>query len=179
VNSLRSLAHALDVPERTLRRAALEGLVRGERVSSRRFRTSLREEDYLRRFWPLLRNLRAALRTEPNVRIAVLFGSMADGSATRSSDIDVMVDVADDDVGRLAELTGRLSRRVDDDVQVVRLADVERSPVLMAAILRTGRVLVDRDRRWHALKADEPRWHRRAMRAAVALEDALVDLETA
>ena len=44
--SLRNLAQHLDVPERTLRRAAAEGLIRGERTSPRRFRASLREEAF-------------------------------------------------------------------------------------------------------------------------------------
>lgn len=48
-DSIRSLARHLDVPERTLRRAASEGLVHGQRTSPRRFQTSLREEAYLRR----------------------------------------------------------------------------------------------------------------------------------
>jgi hypothetical protein len=71
VDSLRSLARYLDVPERTLRRAAAEGLIHGERPGARRFRTSMREEAYLRAQWPLLRELRDALRTEPNVRLAI------------------------------------------------------------------------------------------------------------
>ena len=79
MNSLRRVAAELSIPERTLRRAASEGLVRGERVSPRRFQITLREEAYLRTHWVLLRGLRAALRTEPNVRLAVLFGSTATG----------------------------------------------------------------------------------------------------
>ena len=80
--SLRSLARYIDVPERTLRRVAAEGLIHGRRTSARRFETSLREEAYLRRHWPLLSELRDALRTEPNVRLAVLFGSQATGQGT-------------------------------------------------------------------------------------------------
>jgi predicted nucleotidyltransferase len=95
VDSLRTLARHLDVPERTLRRAAAEGLVHGRRTSARRYETSLREETYLRRHWPLLRDLRDALRTEPNVRLALLFGSQATGEATDRSDIDLLVDLTD------------------------------------------------------------------------------------
>ena len=62
-----------------MRRAAAEGLIHGERLSERRFTTTLREEAYLRIHWPLLSSLRLALRTEPNVRAAVLFGSFAVG----------------------------------------------------------------------------------------------------
>jgi len=92
-DSLRTLARHLDVPERTLRRAAAEGLVRGRRTSERRDQTSLSEEAYLRRHWPLLRELRAALRTEPNVRLAVLFGSLASGRGSERSDVDLLVEL--------------------------------------------------------------------------------------
>jgi hypothetical protein len=79
MESLRRVASELSIPERTLRRAAADGLVRGQRVSPRRFRISFREEAYLRSHWELLRALRGALRTEPNVRLALLFGSTATG----------------------------------------------------------------------------------------------------
>jgi predicted nucleotidyltransferase len=95
------------VPERTLRRAAAEGLIHGERTSPRRFRTSMREEAYLRAHWPLLRGLRDALRTEPNVRLAVLFGSRAVGTATARSDVNLLA-LADPSADRVAELGGRL-----------------------------------------------------------------------
>jgi predicted nucleotidyltransferase len=152
-DSLRALARQLEIPERTLRRVAAEGMVRGERISARRFRTSLREEAYLRTHWPLLRSLRDALRTEPNVRLAVLFGSTATGRATERSDVDVLVALSDPTAARVAELTGRLERRVGRDIHVVRLHEAQSNPVLMAAALRDGRVLVDRDRAWPELKA--------------------------
>jgi predicted nucleotidyltransferase len=110
--SLRRVASELSIPERTLRRAASEGLVRGERVSPRRFQVTFREEAYLRRHWKLLQELRAALRTEPNVRLAVLFGSTATGSDHERSDVDVLVVVHDPGVGRLAALGERLSQRI-------------------------------------------------------------------
>ena len=176
-DSLRSLARHLDVPERTLRRAAAEGLVRGRRTSARRYETSLREEAYLRRHWPLLSDLRDALRTEPNVRLAVLFGSHATGHATERSDVDLLVALADPSAARVAALTGRLERRLDRDVQVVRLEDAERVPSLVADALEHGRVLVDRDGRWTELKAHEATWQRRAKAADVPLEQAMPDLE--
>jgi predicted nucleotidyltransferase len=176
-DSLRVLARHLDVPERTLRRAAAQGLVHGERMSERRFRTSLREEAYLRSHWPLLSSLREALRTEPNVRLAVLFGSQATGTAVAGSDVDVLVELADPSVARLAELTGRLEGRTGRDVQLVRLEDAERVPLLMSAALERGRVLVDRDDRWPKLRAAEPHWRRRAAATEIPLEDAMPELE--
>jgi predicted nucleotidyltransferase len=175
-DSLCTLARHLDVPERTLRRAAAEGLVRGRRTSARRYETSLREEAYLRRHWPLLRELRNALRTEPNVRLAVLFGSQATGQATERSDIDLLVALTDASAARVAQLTGRLERRLGRDVQLVRVQDAEQTPTLMADALAQGRVLVDRDGRWPTLKASESTWRRRSTAEEVPLERALPDL---
>lgn len=176
MDSLRTLARQLDVPERTLRRAAAEGLVRGERTSARRYKTTLREESYLRRHWPLLRDLRSALRTEPNARLAVLFGSLATGRASERSDLDVLVVLADPSAARVAALAARLRHRLGREVQIVRLQEAEQSPVLMADVLEHGRVLVDRDAHWPRLKAAEPRWRRRAAAADVTLEDSVPEL---
>jgi predicted nucleotidyltransferase len=175
--SLRALARHLDIPERTLRRAAAEGLLHGERTSQRRYRASLREEAYLRRHWPLLSGLRAALRTEPNVRLAVLFGSLATGEGTGRSDVDVLVQLVDPSVIRVAELTDRLEQRSGRDVQLVRIQEAQASAPLMRDVLEQGRVLVDRDRRWPELKAAEARWRRRAETEERPLVDSMPDLE--
>lgn len=176
-DSLRTLARHIDVPERTLRRAAAEGLIRGERMSARRYRTSLREEAYLRAQWPLLRELRAALRTEPNVRLTVLFGSQAAGTATAQSDIDLLVELVDSSASRVAELAGRLERRIGRPVQLVRLQDGERSPSLMVDVLQRGRVLIDREGRWPELQSALDAWRTRAAEAEVPLENAMPDLD--
>jgi predicted nucleotidyltransferase len=176
-DSLRTLARYLDVPERTLRRAAAEGLVHGRRVSERRYQTSLREEAYLREYWPLLRVLRGALRTEPNVRLAVLFGSFAVGQESDGSDLDLFVALRNSGAAAVAALSQRLSDRVGRDVQLVRLEDAQRSAGLMVDVLGHGRVLIDRDRRWPELKAVERRWRRRAALEDVALLNVMPDLE--
>lgn len=176
--SLRKLARHLDVPERTLRRAANEGLIRGERESPRRYHASLREENYLRTHWPLLSGLRNALRTEPNVRLALLFGSLATGRGTPSSDVDILVDLADPSARRVAELAARLERRIARDVQLVRVQEAERSPELMAGALEHGRVLVDRDGRWPRLQAARSAWQGRARDVdRHSLEDSMPDLD--
>jgi predicted nucleotidyltransferase len=175
--SLRTLARHLDVPERTLRRAATEGLIRGRRTSPRRYETSLREEAYLRRQWPLLRELRAALRTEPNVRLAVLFGSQATGQGSERSDVDVLVALDDPSAARVAELAARLERRLRRDVQLVRLQDAEWAPSLMVDVLEHGRVLVDREGRWPRLRTRAAAWRRRAAAAETPLDQAMPDLD--
>jgi predicted nucleotidyltransferase len=173
MDSLRQVAAELSIPERTLRRAAAEGLIRGERVSPRRFRITLREEAYLRSHWELLRALRGALRTELNVRLAVLFGSSATGGDHGRSDIDMLVALNDPAVGRLADLSERLSRRLGRDVQLVRLAEAEASPVLMADAIEHGRVLVDREDLWPGVRQSVNRWRRRARRVERSLSDAM------
>jgi predicted nucleotidyltransferase len=164
MESLNRVAFELSIPERTLRRAASEGLLHGERVSARRFRITLREEAYLRSHWELLKALRAALRTEPNVRLAVLFGSTANGNDDERSDIDVLVQLNDPGVGRLAELSERLSRRIGRTMQLVRLLEAQTAPVLMTDLIDDGRVLVDRDDLWSGLRETAPRWRRLARR---------------
>ncbi len=177
MESLSRAASELSIPERTLRRAASEGLVRGERVSPRRFRITLREEAYLRSHWGLLRALRAALRTEPNVRLAVLFGSTATGSDDERSDIDVLVVLHDPGVGRLAEFEGRLSRRIGREVQLVRLSEAQSSPVLMVDVIDHGRVLIDRDGLWTGLGKGAPRWRRLARSVERSLPVPIEDLD--
>jgi predicted nucleotidyltransferase len=164
MESLVRVAFELSIPERTLRRAASEGLLHGERVSPRRFRITFREEAYLRSHWDLLRALRAALRTEPNVRLAVLFGSTAIGNDEERSDVDVLVQLNDSGVGKLAELSERLSRRIGRTMQLVRLSEAQAMPVLMADVIDDGRVLVDRDHLWPGLRETAPRWRRLARR---------------
>jgi predicted nucleotidyltransferase len=171
------LALDLDLPERTLRRAAAEGLLRGERVSPHKYRTTAREREYLRRHWPLLTRLRSLLRTEPNVALAVLYGSYATGQARPDSDVDLLVELRDDDVRRLADLSGRLSTALGRDVQTVRLTDARRSLALLRDILAQGRVLVDREGKWPTLKRNEARVRRDVEREPV-LEDAVAMLES-
>jgi predicted nucleotidyltransferase len=132
---------------------------------------------YLRGHWELLRRLRSALRTEPNVRLAVLFGSTATGADRENSDLDMVVVLGDDTVQSLVDLAGRLTRRLERDVQLVRLHDAERSPVLMSAVLQEGRVLVDREGRWQKLSATASVWKRRARRAEQPLTEAIEDLD--
>lgn len=177
MDSLGRLAAELSIPERTLRRAAGEGLIHGERTSPRRFRTTLREENYLRRRWPVLRELRNALRTEPNIQLAVLFGSTATGSDDERSDVDVLVAASDPAVGRLAEAAQRISRRLGREVQLVRLADAEASPVLMDEIITSGRVLIDRRGHWSALRDAAQQWQRRARRSEHQLHASALERE--
>ena len=93
---LSQLADELGADARTLRRAAADGTIRCERVSARRQRVEEDERRYAMEHWPLLSTLRRALRTEPNVRLAVLYGSVARGDDTPDSDLDLLVSLAED-----------------------------------------------------------------------------------
>jgi len=150
---LVELASSLDVNERTLRRAWALGTVRGERVTPYKLRLPAGEHVYLQRHWPTISRLRAALRTEPNVSLAVLFGSMARGDDYAGSDVDVLVGLREPRLKNLVSLTGRLARRTGLPLEVVALEDALRRPALMVEILRDGRVLVDRDGSWQELRA--------------------------
>jgi predicted nucleotidyltransferase len=162
VTALPQLANELDTTERTLRRAVQEGLVRGHRVSPRKLEMPISERTYLRENWPVLRELREALRTEPSVRAAILFGSYARGEQHEASDIDILV-------GRqpgpgLREVARRLSARLGRPTQLIALEDAEKAPLLLAEVLRDGRVLVDRDETWDRLCSAKATIERRAVR---------------
>lgn len=157
---LPQLATDLSTTDRTLRRALADGLIRGERPSPRTVDLPLAERMYLVAAWPLLAELRAALRTEPSVRFAALFGSQARGDAGPASDIDLLVDTKDG--ARLREVARRLEMKVGRSVHAVGLSEAERSPMLLAEVLREGRVLVDRDGAWRELRRGQSRVERAA-----------------
>lgn len=158
--ALPALASELGTTDRTLRRALAQGLIRGHRSSPRTVRVPARECDYLRNAWPLLADLRSALRTEPGVRLAVLFGSQARGDAGDSSDVDVLVDLRPGVDARA--VTSRLSASVGRRVELVRVDDARHAPLLLAGALREGRLLVDRNGAWPRLLREQSRIERAA-----------------
>jgi predicted nucleotidyltransferase len=150
--ALAKSAERLGCSERTLRRYVNEGLLRGRRVARRRLELSWAEEEYLAGHWALLNGLRATLRTEPAVRLAVLFGSTAVGDDDQCSDVDLLVIHRSPAPRALVGLKVRLRRALGRSVDVVGLEQAETMPTLLADILREGRVLVDRDGLWHGLR---------------------------
>lgn len=180
MTELDLFAREVAVTGRTLRRAAARGLVRSERPSARKLFLPASERAYLRRHWTLLAGLVRVLRTQPNVRLAVLFGSLARGEGRAESDLDILVHLRDDDYLVRADLIDRLAATSGRSVQLVSLDQTEEAPLLFADILRDGRVLVDRDRDWPRLKHRERAIARRAReederfeRAAWATVDSL------
>ncbi|HXA55757.1 MAG TPA: nucleotidyltransferase domain-containing protein [Solirubrobacteraceae bacterium] len=155
------LAEEVGVNERTLRRAVSRGTLRGIRPTPRKLDLPLSEREYVRRSWGLIATLQAALRTEPNVRFALLFGSGAVGTDTPGSDVDVLVDLSDTGLERLVDLAAKLTRLVGRRVDVVELDDAEAEPSFLARVVVDGRVLVDREDLWPALRAREGELRRR------------------
>jgi predicted nucleotidyltransferase len=152
VTALHTLAAELGVRERTLRRAVGQGAIRAERPSARRLRVDAAERDWVLQHWPVVRSLREALRTLPDVRLAIMFGSIARGRAHRRSDIDLLVDLDVPTPARLAALAEQLSEVAGREVQIVSIAEADASPALLADIARDGRVVVDRDGHWPSLR---------------------------
>lgn len=161
MGAIQELAHELGVDERTLRRAASQGALRCQRSTPRRLRLADGEREYLQGHWQILADLRQALRTERQVRLAVLYGSVARGEEDAGSDLDLLVAWAPDRASDPLALAGRLERVIGRRVDVATLGRVEaQSPLLLTQILEEGRVLVDRDGTWRRLRE-----RRRAIRA--------------
>ena len=179
-SDLLAVARDIGVSERTLRRAVQRGTVRCHRPGLRKVELAANERTYLRENWKIISTLTEALRTERNVRLAVLFGSIARGHAGEDSDIDVLVSLAENRPMYLSHLAVRLQRVSARRVDVARLERVDtHAPILLDRALDEGRVLVDRDAQWRllherhsAIRARARRAHRCQMaRAARAIEE--------
>jgi predicted nucleotidyltransferase len=161
MTALALLARDVGVNERTLRRAVNEGALRATRPSPRKLDLPFSEQRYARRQWPLISKLRKALRTEHNVRFAMLIGSVARGDDTEQSDVDVIAGFRDSDFMRELDLGDRLEQAVGRSVDVIDLADAEADPMFLAMALEDARVLVDRVGMWQRLREREASLRRR------------------
>ncbi len=159
-----------------MRRAVERGTIRAQRLSPRRTELSFRERHYVETHWPLLSQLVSLLRTRHNVRLAVIYGSVARGDDRPSSDVDVLVSFAREEAHTAASLAVALGREVGRRVKVVSLATVRGTPLLLLDILREGRVLVDRDDEWRALRRSEPHVQRKAAAAKAVLDRRVAEL---
>ena len=151
---LAQTAETLSCSERTLRRYINAGLLRGRRLDRHQYELPEQEERYAREHWKLLHALRAAVRTERDLRLAVLFGSTATGEDDERSDVDLLIGHRNDDPRALAALRRRLSDALGRRVHVIRIEAASQSPNLLADALIEGRVIVDRDGLWPELQAN-------------------------
>jgi predicted nucleotidyltransferase len=161
MTALSSLASEVGVNERTLRRAVNEGALKARRPSPRKLELPLSEDLYVRSHWPLIAKLRAALRTDRNVRFAMLFGSAARGDDTSESDVDVIAALRDASFDRVLDLAIDLESALGRSVDVIRLEDAEQDPTFLAMALADARVLVDREGTWPGLMQRLPSLRRR------------------
>lgn len=162
MTELELLAGHLGTNERTLRRAFNQGTLRADRPTPRKLEISAAEKRYLRRSWPLLAALRARLRTEQNVRFALLFGSAARGEDNMGSDVDLLVEMRDSSLARIADLAIKLEALLGRRVDVLTVDDARRNGQLLAQALAEGRVLVDREDHWPELRGEAGALQRRA-----------------
>ncbi len=163
---LADLAREVGADARTMRRAAADGTIRPERVSPRRQNVDDQEYGYTITHWPLLASLRKLLRTEPNVRLAILYGSTARGEDTPASDIDLLVSFGDDHPEAGVKLAVRLERGLERKVDIARLDRVrDTDPLLLLQAIDEGRTLLDRDGQWGQLQAQRDQIELQANRA--------------
>jgi len=106
----------------------------------------------------LVREIQSALRSRSDIIVALLFGSLARGSARPDSDVDIAVVAPGlDRLTLRAELSAKLGR----DVDIVSLDSVASIP-LLEEVLRDGIVVHEREAgdaalfRSHALETDRP-----------------------
>lgn len=123
------------------------------------------EVEYLSDHWPLLSTLRQELRTCRDIRLGVLYGSLARGDEDERSDLDLLVSLPDGGHHGLPTVATRLRGATGRDVDFARLDRIETSPLLLERILDEGRVLVDRDGEWDGLLARRRAIRERARRA--------------
>lgn len=164
---LRDVAEEVGAHERTLRRGLSEGLVHGRRPTPRTVELAQGEIAYLRANWPLLDTLRRTLRTERSVRLAILIGSAARGTLRQTSDVDVLVQLTTVDWRTRAALRTRLERATGRTVDLVSFEAAMANPTLLNAALHEGRVLIDRDGRWSATRAQGPQLANAALQTRI------------
>lgn len=90
----------------------------------------------------LLARLAAAARQQPEIALAVVFGSLARGEAGAQSDVDVAIDLACADASRRGAIEAELGRAAGREIDLVDLDGAP--PQLRFEIARDGRLLYER-----------------------------------
>lgn len=90
----------------------------------------------------------------------------------------MLVDLRDSSLDRLIDVQEKLTSAVDRQLDIVRLADAEAEPALLAEAVADGRVLVDRVGLWPTLCRRESRLRRYGgEREAQRAQDALAAID--
>jgi predicted nucleotidyltransferase len=105
-----------------------------------------------------------------------VFGSVARGDDRPGSDLDLLVSFAREEAHTAASLAVALTEAIGRRVQVVSLTTARRAPLLLLDVLREGRVLLDRDDEWLALRGDEPEIQRQAAAAEAQMDRGIAEL---
>lgn len=150
---LVGIASEVGCSERTMRRYLRDGLLHRRLGRARALEISEQERRYMKRHWVLLSALKSGLRTERDVRLAVLFGSVATGEDRPDSDVDIMVARRSSSPRSRGALSLRLRRALGRPVHLLDLEQAEESATLFLDIIDEGRLLVDRERQWAGLLA--------------------------
>ena len=136
----------------------------------------MRERDHVETEREVVSKLVSLLRATPNVRLAVMYGSVGRGDDGLGSDLDLLVSFAREEIHSAAMLAVALTEQMDRRVQVVSLTTGRRAPLLLVDILRDGRVLADRDYEWSALMRDERDIRRQAAATEAELDRRIAEL---
>lgn len=152
--ALEQVAQRLGCSERTVRRYVREGALRSRSIVPGGLDLSEQEQHYLSDHWSLLAGMKKVLRTERDVRLAVLYGSTAVGEDGPDSDLDLLVLRRNKSAQTRAALSLRLRRHLSRVVHLVDLEQAEASPALLTDVLSEGRPLLDRDGLWSTLLLD-------------------------
>ncbi len=157
MNEVQSLAAELGVTERSVRRYVALGLVRGYHLNwgHTAFRTT--ERVFLRERWMELAAAREALRTLPEVRLALLYGPAAfDPSAWDHGPLRVCIEL--DAVVRRAR-SGIVKKRLElafqrsvSVLEIPLVRSVRVRHIGLLHVLAQHRVIVDRGRRLRELR---------------------------
>lgn len=137
---------------------------------------SFAERRYVETHWALLSSVVSWLRTRPNVRLAVVYGSVARGVDRPESDLDLLVSLDREEAHTTASLAATLGEKIGRRVQMVSLTHARRTPLLLLDIVREGRVLLDRDGEWPSLVRRERRLERQAADAEDELDRRITEL---
>jgi predicted nucleotidyltransferase len=157
------LIEKLGTSEWTLRRLSALGTLKTEWRRSGRRPLATGESEWLTSHWELLSQLRGALRTEPSVKGAWIFGSVAKGTDQAGSDLDLVVDFKTENQMAVRALRQRLEAKVGRKIDLFLLNDLEAEPDALLHLLKEARPVVDRMDWWARLPQ-----HKRALRARAA-----------